>query len=391
MTSAPNSRLASLDALRGIAVAAMIVVNNPGNWTAVFPPLSHAAWHGCTPADLVFPLFIFVMGMAMPLAFARRPASFYRHIGSRAAGLVALGLLLNLVHAWPDVAHLRVPGVLQRIGLTYLIAALIVHHVRPARRLAIAALLLLVHWALLALVPVGGQPAGVLTATDNLAGYVDKAVFGAHTLTATGDPEGVLGLVSSVATALVGAVAGAWVSASSTPRARLGGIVTGGAIALLVGLTWSYALPLNKTLWTGSYAVLASGLAALMFAVCHVLVDVRGRLPTEARGATTGSPWWARPFVWLGASALTIYFLSELVGGLLERPWIQNADHMVSIKDRIFWSWLAPMVGDAGGTWSSLLFALVYTVFWIAVAGCLAITRHRIVATKNTKITKITN
>ena len=188
-----TSRVDSLDVVRGLAVAGMIVVNNPGDWNAVFPPLLHAYWTWLTVADLVFPAFIFVMGLAMPFAFVRRRMAgssireIYEHIALRVALLIALGLVLNAVnHGSP----LRVPGVLQRIALAYLIAGIVVLHVRPSRWLAVATVLVMGHWALLALVPFGGHPAGTMTPDDNLARFIDTRVFGRHALaTASRSPS----------------------------------------------------------------------------------------------------------------------------------------------------------------------------------------------------------
>src|SRR5262249_1734870 len=153
---------------RGLTVAAMIAVNNPGNWNAVYAPLTHAAWDGCTLADLVFPFFIVIMGIAMPLAFDRRRqrserARLPKRILTRAALLFALGVLLNVAAIWPDVEHVRIMGVLQRIGLTYAATALIMLQVPPARQAPLAGLLLVAHWALLMLVPFGGTAGGVVS------------------------------------------------------------------------------------------------------------------------------------------------------------------------------------------------------------------------------------
>ena len=187
----------SLDVFRGATIAAMILVNNPGNWNAVFPQLLHANWNGCTAADVVFPFFVFIMGCAMPFAFERSrgrmsDVGFFARVFRRGLTLVALGLVLNAVVAAPHFAAIRVPGVLQRLGLAYIGAAFLVRYTSPRTQAAVAALLMLVHWALMTLVPFAGYPAGTLTPNHNLAGYIDRWVFGTHTLTASLDPEGLL-------------------------------------------------------------------------------------------------------------------------------------------------------------------------------------------------------
>lgn len=362
MTARPR-RLISLDVFRGLCIAGMMLVNNPGNWNAVFPPLTHSAWHGCTFADLIFPFFIFIMGVAMPLAFARRrdrAAPLLPRIVTRAALLVALGVGLNLVTAWPHLGQARWPGVLQRIGLTYAAAAWLILRLPRRGQWLAAAALLLGHWAAFAWIPFGGYPAGVLTPEANLGAHVDLTLFGGHTLTASGDPEGLLGLASSIATALLGAAAGWWLQTSADPRRWRRGLILGGVAGVLVGLAWSTVWPLNKALWTGSYALFTSGLAALALAACDGLLES----PLAAAAA--------QPFLWLGVRPLSMYVLSEFVAKLAERPLLHIGGQPDSIKDALFWQVVAPLVGDHGGMLSSALYGAVYTALWIAIAGWLA-------------------
>lgn len=337
--------LASLDVVRGISVAAMILVNNPGDWNSVFPPLLHADWNGWTLADAVFPFFVFVMGCAMPFAFARRDA---QHAGEwrasarvlrRAALLFALGLVLNLVVAMPHFSAVRIPGVLQRLALVYLGAALIVRSTGPVATGAIAVALMAGHWAVMTLVPID------LTRDRNLAGVIDTYVFGSHTLVPGFDPEGLLGTAPAIATALLGALAGQWLRRHADHRRQIAGLVIGAAAAIGAGLVWSTVWPINKPLWTGSYALLMSGFAAAALAACLFVVDV-----CDVRG-------WARPFLALGVNPLAIYFGSELVGHLLDRR-----------KDWIYWGAFAPLAGGSGGEWASLLYAIAYVCCWLAVA-----------------------
>ena len=240
MTEA-RRHLESLDVFRGATVAAMILVNNPGDWNTVFPPLLHSNWNGVTFADTLFPFFVFIMGCALPFAFARRDAassgrwSVGRRVVRRALVLVGLGLALNLAAAWPHAAAIRVPGVLQRLGLAYLCAALIVRSSGVATQAVVAIVLLLGHWAALTLVPFGDHLAATLTREHNLAGYIDGRVFGSHTLAPGFDPEGLLGTASTVGTALVGALAGRWLQHSSDRRLlSLVGLVCGGVAAIVL-------------------------------------------------------------------------------------------------------------------------------------------------------------
>ena len=348
----------SLDAFRGATIVAMILVNNPGNWNAVFAPLSHADWNGFTLADVVFPAFVFIMGVAMPFAFARRkhatPTGLYVRIVRRGAVLIALGLMLNAVAAFPHIGALRIPGVLQRIGLVYVIAAVIVLNTSVAAQAVIAAVLMLAHWALLVAVPFAGHAAGDVTRASNLAGYVDMHVFGRHLLTPSYDPEGLLGTLTCVATAICGALVGWWMREAPRDRLRFNGLMLGGTACLLAGLMWSRVWPLNKPLWTGSYVLVTAGISAMALAGFYASIDA-----AHARR-------WAYPLIWLGANPLLIYFLSEFTAQILERPWIAGG---AAPKDFLFWSFFAPLVHDDGGMVSSLLFALCYTALWVGVAA----------------------
>jgi predicted acyltransferase len=191
---------------------------------------------------------------------------------------------------------------------------------------------------------------------------IDRAVFGTHLLTPQGDPEGLLGTLSSIATALVGAAVGRWLLIAQKKSNTLsrGGdplmkLTVAGLIAVSIGLVWSRVLPLNKPLWTGSFALLSCGVATLLLAAC-------ARLPATNAGRTFN------PMLWLGTNPLAIYFLSELTSDLLQRPWVA-AGHVAAPKDWLFWNVLAPIVGDSGGKLSSLVYAVVYTSAWIAIAG----------------------
>jgi predicted acyltransferase len=356
--------LASLDAFRGLTVAGMILVNNPGNWSSVFESLTHADWNGCTLADLVFPFFIFILGAAMPFAFGRRVArghqqrDLYLRIARRTAWLIALGLVLNAAAALPFTASLRIPGVLQRIGLVYLLTAPIVIHTGAASRAATVAALLLGHWALLTLVPFGGAVGG-LTQSHNLAAFIDKAAFGRHILTATGDPEGILGTIPAVGNALLGSLAGEWLRRDQPASACVGGLVAGGLAAIGAGVIWAAALPLNKSLWTGSFVMFTGGVAALILTLCYVLLDVHDRRR------------WAQPFLWLGLNPLAVYFLSELVGHLLDQPWVRVAGHVTTPRSWLFWDLFRPSIPRIGDEWISLIFALLIVTFWTAFAGVL--------------------
>jgi predicted acyltransferase len=365
-----SHHIESLDVFRGVTVAAMILVNNPGDWSWVFPPLLHAYWTGITLADLVFPWFIFIMGVAMPFAFARRHGRgdhirhLYRRILRRVALLIVLGLVLNALSAWPAISPLRFPGVLQRIALSYLIAAFVVQHLDVGGWVVAAIALLLGHWALLVLVPFGGFPAGTLTPEHNVAAYVDTLVFGRHMLAPT-DPEGLLGTLSAAATAVLGALTGQLVRRAATDRARLIEFVFAGFGAIAVGWMWSRVLPVSKPLWTGSYVSIVTGLAMLVLALLYAIVDVGGHRS------------WARPFVWLGVNPLAIYFCSQVTGSLLDHAWTLRGAR-VAPKEWLFWRILEPALYPLPTEWASLAYGVGFVSVWIAVAGVLYRRRVRI-------------
>jgi len=353
----------SLDVFRGLTIAAMILVNNPGDWNAVFPPLLHADWNGLNAADVVFPFFVFIMGCAMPFAFARRDAQAdgeWRagaRLLRRGLALVGLGLVLNAMAALPHLSALRVPGVLQRLGLTYVLAAFVVRSCGSTAQAVVALALVAGHWAVLTLVPFAGQLAAPLTRAHNLAGSIDVRVFGSHTLVPGFDPEGLLGTAPTVATALAGALAGSWLRRHSHRDAQLAGLGVGGAVAVAAGLAWSLAWPINKPLWTGSYVFVTAGLAALTLAACLYLIDMRGIRR------------WDRPFLWLGVNPLAIYFCSELVGHLIERPLLPASFTYSAPKDWLYWHLVSPLAGVDRAEWASLLFAVAFVACWVGVSA----------------------
>ena len=313
VTSRPAARLVSLDAFRGLTMASMVVVNNPGSWSAVYAPLLHAEWHGWTPTDLIFPFFLFIVGVSATLS--KGTMGPWGRILRRTAIIAGLGLLLAGFPRFP-LATWRIPGVLQRIALCYLTAVAIYRWMAPrdrtrllahAIRLTVwAAVLLLVYWAVMMLVPVPGGGAGNLSPGGDVGAYIDRALMGRHLWRQqTWDPEGLLSTVPAVATTLLGMVTGLWLASGATPQRKVHMLVRAGLVAILVGLAWNIAFPINKNLWTSSYAVFAGGAAVLVFAVCYWFLDVRG--------------WrrWSHPFVVLGLNAITLFVASGLFTKIL--------------------------------------------------------------------------
>jgi predicted acyltransferase len=325
-------------------MAAMVLVNNPGTWRAVYAPLKHADWHGLTPTDVIFPFFLFIVGVAIPLS---RPAR--GRVVRRAAIIFALGLVLNGLPAF-DWATLRIPGVLQRIAVCYLVAALLFLTTSWRTQAIVTAALLLGYWAVMMLAPVPGHDRGDLGPEGNLAAWLDRALLGPHVLRLTRvyDPEGILSTLPAVATTLLGVLTGRWVTSARAPTVITLGMVLAGVVGSVIGVVWGSVFPVNKALWTSSYAVLTAGLALLVFAACYAAVELRG--------------WrrWATPFVVLGVNALLLFFLSTLVARMLTLIEVGGATLQQTIFVRAFAPWAAPV--DA-----SLAYAVAYLLAWWAV------------------------
>lgn len=338
-------------------MAAMVIVNNPGDWSSVYPPLLHAAWHGWTPTDLVFPFFLLIVGVSITLSSkSDRVGAIVR----RALILVLIGVLLS---AFPhfDWDRLRLPGVLQRIGICYLLAALIFRSLggtlggrRTALGVAIvAAALVTVHGAVLMLAPGEGGVVGDLSPEGNIGAVIDRALLEGHLWRPRWDPEGLFSTIPAVGTTLLGILIGLWMRTSMAPARRVLGLVAAGLAGVAVGTLWHAWLPINKNLWTGSYVIFTAGAGALLLAACYWLVDVQG--------------WraWARPFVILGANALALFVLSGAIGRLLIVIPAQLADgsrHPLGYV--IYANWFEPLASPKN---ASLLFALTHLVLLFGV------------------------
>jgi predicted acyltransferase len=341
----------------------MIVVNTPGTWAHVYPTLLHADWHGWTPTDTIFPFFLFIVGVSMAFSFARRAstgANRWRlclHAHRRGAIIFGLGLALNVLSFFVfHREYLRIPGVLQRIGVVFILSAAIFLGFARKGVLVTTLAMLLGYWALMALVPVPGHGAGRFDREGNLASYVDRLVLGPHTWKPGWDPEGPLSTIPAVATTLLGALAGEWLRSASV-RHKMSGLVAGGFLLLAAGALWQRVFPLNKNLWTSSYALFMSGLAALFLALCLDVVDRRGW-----RG-------WSRPFEWLGRNPIAAFVASTLgtilmLGVKIPNPPGKPRSLYATIYRTVFDRFADPRLG-------SLLFALAYLAIWLAVFGLL--------------------
>jgi predicted acyltransferase len=344
----------SLDVFRGLTIAAMVIVNNPGDWGHIYAPLEHAEWNGWTPTDLIFPFFVFILGVSLTLS--RRGLQSVPGIFKRAFVIFACGFLLAYYVRF-DLTRVRIPGVLARLAVCSLFASLIYRQVlkvaeeaRLQVALGIAAVLLLTYWALLMFVPVPGGVAGDLTAGHDLGAWIDRTVIGtAHLWSSskTWDPEGLLSTLPAIATALTGIAAGLVLNGKRSQVEKTAIFIVAGGASVMAGLVWDQRFPINKSLWTSSYVLFTSGLATIALAACYWIIDVHGRRR------------FLHPLVVMGMNPLTLFVLSGfLVKTLL---WIKvgaATGKPVALYNWIYTHWFLPF-GLGGPKNTSLTFALV--------------------------------
>ena len=365
--SNPAQRLVSLDAFRGATIAAMLLVNNPGSWKDVHAPLLHAPWHGWTPTDWIFPFFLWIVGVSLTFSFARRVeegadrGKLFAHVLRRSAIIFAFGMLLatfpfGLLGATFDPATVRIPGVLQRIAVCYLVASAVFLRTTWRGQAVWAAGLLLGYWVLLLLVPVPGYGAGVLEPQGNLAWWIDSRLLAGHTwrgAPAPGfDPEGILSTLPAIATTLLGVLTGHLLRGPETTEMKTIRLLGGGVALLAVGALWGLVFPINKNLWTSSYTVFMAGWSMVWLGGFYWLIDVKG--------------WrrWATPFVIYGMNAIVLFVLAGLVGRLLTLiKWTGADDKAVTLKGWLYQTLFTPYLSPVN---ASLAFALSFVaVFFV--------------------------
>lgn len=337
-------RLVSLDVFRGITIAMMILVNNPGSWNDIYWPLEHAEWHGWTPTDMVFPFFLWISGLAMTLSFARRRtegADRHRlllHTARRAATIFAIGLLLNLIPKF-DIAHVRIPGVLQRIAVCYFLATLIYLYTSRRSQIFIVVALLGCYTAVMLLLPFPGATADRWSMDSNAARYIDGILLEGHmwSKSKVWDPEGALSTLPAIATMLLGILA--------TNYLRYGAVLS------VAGLLLGFVLPINKSLWTPSFVLLMAGLASLGFGALHWWIETKGK--------RTG---W-KFFEIYGTNSIVSFVLSGAIGRMLLLTQVQGTTTSQWLFQNVF----SPIASPAN---ASLLYAManVAVVFIVVYA-----------------------
>jgi predicted acyltransferase len=339
-SAAAGTRLVSLDVFRGVTMAAMVIVNNPGDGGHVYWPLDHAKWNGWTPTDLIFPFFLFIVGVSITLS---RKSTSWSSILRRGWLIIAIGWLLALYPHF-NFAHWRLPGVLPRIGVCYLLAAPIYKLTRTERRrqglllTTLAVALCVGYWYWMTQVPTPAGIRGDLTPDGNWGAYVDRAVFGTNQMwsqSKTWDPEGILSTIPAIATTLLGIVCGLWLGSPASPRLKVRGLLVGAVIGIAAGYAWNPIFPINKNLWTSSYVFFTAGAASLLLAICYAAIDLRRDAPAAQTDAghehiaqafrpASPAPAWTTPWVILGTNAITLFAASALLVKTL--LWIKLSD-----------------------------------------------------------------
>lgn len=353
-----SNRLLSLDAFRGATIAFMILVNTPGSWEHVYPPLLHADWHGCTPTDLVFPFFLFIVGVSLWFSFKKFSIKNRRQAIKKTIKRTFIIFLIGfLLYAFPfynkQVEDLRIMGVLQRIALAYGFAALIVIFVRDHRKIIYVSLgLLLGYWLLL----YSGISKDPYELNSNLVGIVDRWLLGeSHLWQGKGlafDPEGLLSTIPSIAHVLLGYLCGKWINQTNNQSNLIRNMLGVGVIAIIIGWTWGLVFPINKSLWTSSFVIYTSGIAVIVLAIFIWLIDMKKIKK------------WAWPFLVFGSNSIFAYVLSSLLSTIL---WTvttsKGKEHSESLYNYLFTDVFASNFGNMNG---SLLFAIsVVVVCWL--------------------------
>lgn len=365
-----GKRLVSLDFFRGATVAAMILVNNPGSWSHIYGPLKHAPWHGWTPTDLIFPFFLFIVGVSIVLAFTKArakgadDADLLRKTLVRAAKIFGLGLALSAfpyLTFIPDVGlhqnliDIRIPGVLQRIAVCYAIGAVIFLYTKPRTQMLTLGGLLIGYWGLMMFIPVPGYGAGAIdTAEGNLAAYIDQMLFAGHMWQDNWDPEGLLSTLPAIGTTLIGIWTGRMLmSDQESESSRTLQFFIWGFILIILGYAWSWLFPINKNIWTSSYTLFTGGQAMCIFGLSYWFIDVKGKQRFTDWGVA------------YGINAITVFFLSGIIARTFNMISFNFGGEAYTLK-----SWLYEVVFSSVA--SPINASILYAVVWIILFYLLA-------------------
>ena len=408
-----KERLMSLDVFRGFTILLMTIVNNPGSWAHIYPPLEHAEWNGCTPTDLVFPFFIFIMGTAVPFAMPSKhfDLAVFNKIIVRSLRIFCLGLFLNyfsrieilslegiplllvrllitFVVAYallgnfslktktyfafiilaallflaysgiPEYDDVRIPGVLQRIGIVYFFSSILYLKTNLKTQLVIAGVILLAYWGLMALVPVPEFGAPNFEKGTNLAAWIDNSLLNGHlwASTKTWDPEGILSTLPAIATGILGVFIGQILSLRNKKIEIVKKIGVIGIVLIVLGLIWDIVFPINKSLWTSSYVLYTAGIASLCLTFLYYIIDVANYKK------------WTKLFLIWGVNPMIVFFFSGIIPRALSAIKINNPavpSEEINLQKFIYDFNIVPIFSNPLN--ASLFYALSYAVFWSVI------------------------
>ena len=380
---AKRERLVSLDVFRGLTIAAMLLVNNPGTWGAIYPPLEHAAWNGWTPTDVIFPFFLFIVGITTHLSMTARrergdsDAALVKQILRRGGIIFLLGFLMSLFpfYQWGTIAgmadpsvldrivyrweHVRILGVLQRIGLVYIAAGLLSLRTTIKQQVVIVAALIYGYWFAMTLIPIPGKDIGALmldNPSETLAAHLDRAILGLDHIwsgSITYDPEGPFSTIPAIATAVLGIFAGKWIGQRRPLIERIAGLFAAGTIGMVIGMMWNWSFPINKNIWTSSYVVFTAGMGCVTLATVMWIVDW---LNVKA---------WTKPWVIYGMNPILAFVGSGVLARCIYTLWkIPYEGKPTPVETVIYKEAFAPWLEPRN---ASLAMALATVVFWFAI------------------------
>jgi predicted acyltransferase len=408
-----KERLTSLDVFRGFTILLMTIVNNPGSWSSIYPPLEHAEWHGCTPTDLVFPFFVFIMGTAIPFAMPVKhfDGAVFNKILVRSLRIFCLGLFLSVfsrIHlfglegipllgvrmviafavayallgnfsmkvktilavgifiillslAFSGLEHFedtRIPGVLQRIAIVYFFASILYLKTNLKTQLGVVASILVIYYLLMAFVPVPGFGPANFDKGTNLAAWLDNLVLNGHlwSVSKTWDPEGILSTLPAIGTGILGMYIGQLLNLQTNRTEILKKTAVTGVILLIGGLLWNIIFPINKSLWTSSYVLYTAGIATLCLSLLYYIIDIQGYKK------------WAKLFLIWGVNPMIVFFFSGIIPRVLGSIQVQNPEtggEEISVLTLIYKHGIAPCFENPLN--ASLAYALLYAVFWSVI------------------------
>ncbi len=344
-----NKRLISLDAFRGLTIMAMILVNNPGSWSSIYAPLEHARWNGLTPTDLIFPFFIFIMGVSIALSYSKQldagkpKLTMYRRILFRSLKIFAVGIFLAL-YPYFQFSELRIVGVLQRIAIVFFVCAILFLAVSKKVQVIIGVVILIAYWVVMTKLPTPGFGRVMLEPGVNMAAWVDSFLLPGKMWNGSWDPEGIFSTFPAIASGIGGMMTGHTIINISNDIKKIVKLFLIGFMLLMIGYLWSWDFPINKNIWTSSYVLVTTGLANVILALGIYLIDVLGYNRLVKMG------------VIFGANAIAIYVLADLLCFVFGGISIGSASVQEHLMDLLMFCGL-------GAKFSSLLYALLYVVF----------------------------